>query len=130
MSEPIPKLSTLLWRGCRKRCPQCGQGALYQRWMKLHDHCSVCGLQYLPNQGDLWGPLVFVDRIVFLIPLVVLFYFLRWHPNPIILALFGGAMLFLLVYTVPHRNGISVALDYLIRRKSGEQVGPNSSQRP
>jgi uncharacterized protein (DUF983 family) len=128
MSEPIPKLTTLLWRGCRKRCPQCGQGALYQRWMKLHDRCSVCGLQYLPNQGDLWGPLVFVDRVVFLIPLVVIFYFLRWQPNLIILALFGGAMLFLLVYTVPHRNGMSVALDYLIRRKSGELVGPNSSQ--
>ena len=128
MSEPIPKLSTLLWRGCRKRCPQCGQGALYQRWMKLHDHCSLCGLQYLPNQGDLWGPLVFVNRVVFLIPLVVLFYFLRWHPKSIILALFAGAMLFLLVFTMPHRNGMSVALDYLIRRKSGELANRNSSQ--
>ena len=127
MSEPIPKMSTLLWRGCRKRCPQCGQGALYQRWMKLHDHCPVCGLQYLPNQGDLWGPLVFVDRVVFLIPLVVLFYFLRWHPNSISLAFFGGAMLFLLIFTMPHRNGMSVAIDYLIRRKSGELAGPDSS---
>jgi hypothetical protein len=81
----------------------------------------------VPNQGDLWGPLVFVDRVVFLIPLVVLFYFLRWHPHSIILALFGGAMLFLLVFTMPHRNGMSVAIDYLIRRKSGELRDGNSS---
>ena len=71
---------------------------------------------------------MFVDRVVFLIPLVVLFYFLRWHPNSIILALFGGVMLFVLVFTMPHRNGMSVAIDYLIRRKSGELPGRNSSQ--
>src|SRR5689334_3309625 len=78
---PIPKLRTLLWRGWRKKCPQCGQGALYKRWLTLHERCPVCGLQYLANQGDLFGALMFLDRVLFIIPLIVLFYFRVWHPN-------------------------------------------------
>jgi len=66
MSDSIPKLSTLLWRGWRRKCPQCGQGALFRRWITLHDHCPVCGLKYLENQGDLWGYLLLVDRGLFI----------------------------------------------------------------
>jgi hypothetical protein len=29
-------------------------------------------------------------------------------------------MLFVMVYTLPNRNGVSVAFDYYIRRKSGD----------
>ena len=117
MSPPIPEFKTLLWRGCRKKCPQCGQGALYQRWMKLHERCPVCGLQYLANQGDLFGTLLFLDRVLFLIPLVVLIYFRLWHPNQLVFFIFGGVMLFLLVFTMPHRNGAALAIDYWVRRK-------------
>jgi uncharacterized protein (DUF983 family) len=118
MSPPIPEFKTLLWRGCRKKCPQCGQGPLYQRWLKLHEHCPVCGLQYLANQGDLFGTLLFLDRVLFLIPLVVLIYFRLWHPNQLVFFVFAGVMLFLLVFTMPHRNGAGLAIDYWVRRKN------------
>jgi hypothetical protein len=88
--------------------------------MRLHENCPVCGLKYLESQGDLLGPLVFLDRLLFLIPLVVLFYFRVWHPKLIWLPLVGGAVLFLLVYTMPNRNGASLAIDYLVRRKEGD----------
>ena len=108
MSAPIPKLKTLLWRGCRKKCPQCGQGALYQGWIKL------------PNQGDLWGPLLFFDRVLFIIPLIVVIYFRQFNSDLIWLLLIGGVMVFLLICTLPQRNGMSLAIDYLIRRKAGD----------
>lgn len=124
MAEPIPKLRTLLWRGCRKKCPQCGRGDLYRRWLTLHDRCPVCGLQFLPNQGDLWGPLVFLDRVLFIIPLIVIIYFRRYEATSAWLYAAGGTLLFLLVFTLPHRNGMSLAVDYLIRRKAGDLVDP------
>jgi uncharacterized protein (DUF983 family) len=120
--DPIPKLRTLLGRGFRRQCPHCGRGALFQRWIKLHDRCPVCGLQYLSNQGDLWGPLVFIDRLLFIIPLIVLLYFRIWNPNWLFFFLFGGVMILALVWTVPQRLGMSLAIDYLIRRKSGEPL--------
>ena len=130
MREPIPKLKTLIWRGCHQKCPQCGQGDLYQRWVRLHEHCPVCGLKYLQNQGDLLGPLIFLDRVLFLIPLFVLFYFGVWHPKLIWFLLFGGALMFLLIYTIPHRNGVSLAIDYLIRRKEGDLADPIAPKKP
>ena len=116
-----PKLRTLVWRGWHKKCPQCGQGDLYQKWMRLHEHCPACGLRYLESQGDLIGPLVLLDRVLFLVPLAALFCFAGWHPNRLLLVLLGGAAAFLLLYTMPNRNGVSLAIDYLLRRKEGDR---------
>ncbi len=60
--------------------------------------------------------------MLFIIPVIALIYFGLWHPNKILFFAFGGLLGFLLVFTMPHRNGVSLALDYLIRRKSGDLV--------
>jgi hypothetical protein len=96
--------------------------------MRLHEHCPVCGLRYVQNQGDLFGPLMLLDRVVFLIPLIVLFYFGVWHPGLAGFLGFGGAALFLLIYTMPHRNGVSLALDYYLRRKEGDLADEPSQE--
>lgn len=118
--EPIPHLKTLLGRGWRKKCPHCGQGPLFKRWTRLHEHCSVCGLKLLENEGDLWGYILFADRALFILPLIVMIYFQLYNPNSVWFFVFGGSVLFGLIYTLPHRTGMSLALDYLIRRKSGD----------
>ena len=97
---------------------------MYQRWMKLHERCRVCDLQYLPNQGDLWGPLLFFDRILFIIPVIVLAYFGLWNPDRAFITYFALLAIVILVVTLPNRNGMSLALDYLIRRNSGDLCEP------
>lgn len=120
MNESIPRLRTVLWRGLRRRCPQCGRGAIYHGWVKLHDRCSACGLQYLSDQGDLWAYLVAVDRALFILPLIVLIYFRLYWPDSIWFYLFTAGLMFGFVYTLPHRNGMALGADYLIRRKWGD----------
>lgn len=122
---PIPDYRTLIVRGWRRKCPQCGRGPIYRRWLNFHERCPECGLVYLPNQGDLFGPLVFLDRALFLIPFIVLFYFRVWHPPLAVYLVCGGAMIFGLIYTLPHRNGVSLAFDYLMRRRGGDLMDPN-----
>jgi uncharacterized protein (DUF983 family) len=122
-TEPLPNLKTLLKRGWRKKCPQCGEGPIYKRWLTMHEHCSSCGLRYLANQGDLFGPLVFLDRVLFLIPIITVFYFRIWHPNLIVFLLVGVVTIFLFVFTLPNRNGLNLAFDYYLRRRSGELPG-------
>lgn len=118
--HPLPDLKTLLKRGWRKKCPQCGEGDIYRRWLVLHERCSHCGLRYLTNQGDLFGPLIFFDRILFLIPFITVFYFRIWHPNLPLFLFAGGVMLYLLIFTMPNRNGLSLAFDYYLRRREPE----------
>ena len=39
-------------RGFRGRCPRCGEGKLFRAFLKVSDHCSVCGLDFTPHRAD------------------------------------------------------------------------------
>jgi uncharacterized protein (DUF983 family) len=43
---------TSLKRGLRGRCPRCGEGKLFRAFLKVDDHCSVCGLDFTPHRAD------------------------------------------------------------------------------
>ena len=46
-------------RGLRGRCPHCGEGRLFGRFLSLRPKCESCGLDYrFADSGD--GPAVFV----------------------------------------------------------------------
>lgn len=121
-----PTLGSVIRRGIARRCPRCGRGEIFQRWLTLHDTCSACGLQYLRNQGDLWGYLLFVDRAMFIFPLVVLFYFGWWNPHSVWYWVMIAGLVAALVLTMPHRNGISVGLEYYMRTRSEEADSQDS----
>jgi len=116
----VPNLRTLLQRGLRQRCPCCGEGRVFAGWLKLHDRCERCGLKYLANEGDLWAYLILLDRAIFLFPLVVMIYFRLNNPDSIWTWIISGVLLLLFLYTLPHRNAISLGIDYVIRRKWGD----------
>lgn len=102
-------------RGWRKKCPRCGKGPLFVRGLTLHDTCSECGLVYLPDQGDLLGPMIFFDRVLFLIPMVTIFCFCIPHSSPWVYLPSGAVMMILLIGTMPNRNGVFLAIDYYLR---------------
>ena len=66
--------------------------------------------------------------MLFIIPLIVVIYFRQFNSSLIWLLLIGGGMIFLLVFTLPHRNGMSLAIDYLIRRKAGDLSESDSAE--
>lgn len=43
---------TALARGLRARCPRCGDGALFHKWLKPHSTCPRCALDLTPQQAD------------------------------------------------------------------------------
>ena len=130
MDDPIPTLKTALARGARRRCPHCGKGRIFKGWLKLHERCEVCGLQLLNNQGDLWAYLVAVDRALFIFPLIIMIYFRIYNPYSIWYYVFCGLLLIGFFFTLPHRNGMSLGVDYLIRRKHGDLSGKKPSIGP
>lgn len=113
-SVPMP-LKTLLWRGWRKKCPQCGEGPLYKKWLAFREQCPNCGLKYVRDQGDILGPMVFIDRIFFLIPMVTVFCFCMPDAPPSLYIPSGAVMIILFVRTMPNRNGVCLAFDYYLR---------------
>ena len=105
-------------RGMRRRCPRCGQGTIFERWITVRDRCEVCGLQFEERAGDTWGFWVLLDRVFVAIPFVVLLFGFATSSLRLRLMLIG-AMLVPLIATMPHRQGIAIALDYLLRRGHG-----------
>jgi hypothetical protein len=87
-------------------------------------------LQYLPDQGDLWAYLVVVDRALFIFPLIILIYFRLYIPSSFWLYVLGIGLLTGFIYTLPHRNGMALGLDYLVRRKWGDLAEDTSPKPP
>lgn len=39
-------------RGLRGRCPRCGEGTLFRKWLKPRDACPACALDLRPQRAD------------------------------------------------------------------------------
>jgi uncharacterized protein (DUF983 family) len=105
---------TALRRGISKRCPHCGQGALFSGWAHHLDRCSVCGLVYERNPGDTWAFTVIGDRLPVAAIVVLLYFGVGRAHHALGFALFLGLGA-LLVWTAPNRWGVGIALHYLSR---------------
>jgi uncharacterized protein (DUF983 family) len=114
MTDTVPPLLALR-RGFRRRCPRCGEGALFHGWNKLNESCPVCGLLYERRTGDTWF-FMYMTTAGLTGVLVVSMFILRpkvvWAGQIAI----GVAALVLIVLTLPTRKGIAVALNYLSER--------------
>jgi len=51
MTQPI-SLSTAMARGFLCKCPNCGRGHLFGRFLKVADRCEVCGEDFTPQRAD------------------------------------------------------------------------------
>jgi uncharacterized protein (DUF983 family) len=74
------RVGTAMLRGFLNRCPNCGRGRLFRAFLKVEDHCSVCG-EALHHQRADDAPAYFVILIVghIVVPLVLAVEF-ALHP--------------------------------------------------
>ena len=82
------------------RCPNCGQGPLYEGFLKVVDRCEACGFDYSRlNTGD--GAAIFIMQIAGgIVVFGALYAMIAWNP-PIWL---------LLLITLPLVAGLSIGL--------------------
>ena len=75
MSKPSPLLA-----GLAGRCPNCGEGHLFDRYLKATASCQACGFDLAKaDSGD--GPAVFVILIAgFLVSFAALFTEIAYRP--------------------------------------------------
>lgn len=108
-----PTFREAIARGLRRRCPRCGEGRLFVRGIKMHERCSACQLLYQRDRGDTWMFMVITDRIPILFGVAAVYFGVQ--PTTWL----GIAGLFVvlavpIVATLPHRQGMAIALDYLV----------------
>jgi len=52
MNAPEPTMAKALERGALGRCPNCGEGPLFRKFLKVNDTCPVCGEQFHHHRAD------------------------------------------------------------------------------
>lgn len=118
-----PTRLTFFRRALRKRCPQCGEGALFQRFAKLHLRCSVCDLQFRREAGSQTGAMYFSAAVTEIFAMAValsLFFFTDWS-NTVALSV-GVVIVLLFSYTfLPIAMAFWAAVEYSTDVSNGER---------
>ena len=82
---PRPFLRSL-WRGLKERCPHCGEGKLFWRYLKVSPKCPVCAHdldQYPSDDGPAYFTILIVGHVV-IAPGLFFFAPLIWNYPPVI----------------------------------------------
>jgi uncharacterized protein (DUF983 family) len=122
-----PSMMLVVLRGLGRRCPRCGQGKLFRRWLSFPKTCPRCGLQFEREEGAFLGSLTInygVTGIVFFALLVgwmiVTHGNVRWIP----LVLASVAVVIVVpVLFYPFAKMLWAGLDYLILRSDPSYTG-------
>jgi uncharacterized protein (DUF983 family) len=99
---------TALRRGIRRRCPHCGEGALFSGWAHHLERCAVRGLVHEHNPGDTWFPII-GDRLP-IGTIIVLVYFGYGRAHHVLGLITFAVLGVVIVRTAPNRWGIGIAL--------------------
>jgi uncharacterized protein (DUF983 family) len=116
-AEEHPEYQRPLWpalaKGWRRKCPNCGKGALLHDYLKVNDCCTSCGLDYSHHRAD-DGPAYLTILIVgHIMAPALLIAFKVFRPEPLVLfSIFAVGCITLSLYLLPRLKGAVVAFQW------------------
>ena len=117
---------TTLWRGIKERCPKCGQGQLFQSYIKQNDHCAICHEDFSTIRADdapPWLTILITGHIV--APWI--FFFVRHEEISEFWEVLSLA-LFCVFTILPRAKGFFIAAIWLTRQKNPEREEEENSE--
>jgi uncharacterized protein (DUF983 family) len=116
---------TALKRGFRGRCPRCGEGKLFRAFLKVDDHCSVCGLDFTPHRADdlpAYLVIVIVGHLV--VPLALMIETNYSPPVALQLAVYLPLTLVLSLLLLQPVKGAVVGMQWALRMHGFDEQNP------
>lgn len=112
-------------RGARLRCPACGQGALFHKYLKVSDHCPSCGEELHHQQADDAPPYMTILIVGHIVVPLVLYVERGWQPPEWLhLVLWLPLTLALVLAILPVAKGALIALQWALRMHGFGDVPP------
>jgi uncharacterized protein (DUF983 family) len=118
-----------LLRGFGGRCPDCGQGKLFRKYLKVDQYCPACGHQngaYKADDAPPYFTILIVGHLV-IGPLLLFPFIWQWPVQYVLLATMP-ALLVLTLWLLPHVKGAVVGLHWALDagRDGPEPQDPSS----
>ena len=122
-SSSSPSVMTGLKRGILHRCPNCGDGRLYVRYLKVDPDCEACGHDLAAYPAD-DGPAYFTILIIghlFVAPLL-LFPFIWKAPVGLVLPLTILPLAALTLLLLPRVKGAVIGALWAIKLRKAQDA--------
>ena len=109
-------MTPAMMNGLRRRCPRCGQGGLFDGYLKVASSCPVCGQTLSHHRAD-DGPAYLTILVVgHLMAPFIHIVFTRFRPDPLVMATgFTIATVALSLFLLPRLKGLVVAIQWAKR---------------
>lgn len=118
-----PTIRAML-RGLRGRCPHCGEGKIFYRYLKVSPECGVCGHdldQYPSDDGPAYFTILLVGQLV-VTPLLLFKFIWQW-PVAVVVALVLIPLATLTLLVLPRVKGAVIGLLYAVKvRRSDAEI--------
>ncbi len=103
-------------RGWRRRCPACGEGHMFDGYLKIRAACPVCGEDLSHHRAD-DGPAYLTILIVgHLMAPLIFWAFVEFRPSPIVLSsTFAAGCVALSLFLLPRLKGVIVGIQWAKR---------------
>jgi len=105
-----------LFRGLRCKCPSCGSGPMLKGFLKVRDHCSVCGEELHHHRAD-DGPAYLTILLTghLMIPVIMVIWE-TYRPEPAMMAaILVVICVTIALYLLPRMKGLIVAFQWAKR---------------
>jgi uncharacterized protein (DUF983 family) len=103
-------------RGAKLKCPACGVGALYRRFLKVSDTCPNCGEELHHHRADDAPPYFTVVIVGHIVVGLVLFVEMTYRPPLWVhAALWGPLTIILALALLPPIKGALIGLQWALR---------------
>lgn len=105
-----------MWRGLRRRCPNCGEGLMFQGYLKVADSCAVCHEDLHHHRADDGPAYLTILIVAHIVGFVMHFAFVHLRPDPLVLAtVLTIGCVALSLYLLPRLKGMIVAIQWARR---------------
>lgn len=103
-------------RGLKQRCPNCGKGHLFARYLKVADTCPECGEELHHHRADDGPAYLTILLVGHILGFVIHIMWVQWRPEPMTMAtvLSIGAVA-LSLFLLPRMKGMVVGIQWARR---------------
>ena len=116
MSDSKRTPRTGLLRGLAQRCPHCGKGRLFFRYLKVEPRCEVCGHDigaYQADDGPAYFTILLIGHLI-VAPMLCLSFILTW-PVWLVLSVTMPVLAASVLLVLPRVKGALIGFQWATR---------------
>ena len=105
-----------MWRGFRRKCPNCGEHHLFDGYLKVVDDCPNCAETLSHHRADDGPAYLTILIVAHLLGFGIHFVWSWFRPEPLVMAtMFTVGCVALSLYLLPRLKGMIVGIQWAKR---------------